>query len=174
VLGAGGVRRPIRRVPSTLPRPRPCCWHPLEFAPPGARDHTLIHTWQPSAQLERDLMDEKRRDGIAAARQWRQVWPAAAGEPQVADRSRGVEGKRRRHARDCPPAKSGSLDDLRLLAEQKERAVAGGPSKNTARRAMTANSDGAPRHRHATLQGGEIRDTKASVASFAGGAASEP
>ena len=100
-------------------------------------------------------------------------------QSQAADQSRGVEGKRHRHARDCPPAKSGYLDDLPIAGGAKG---AGGRLMSLEDPAKTLPGEsndgqfgrGPPGTRHATLQGGEIRDTKASVASFAGGAASKP
>jgi DNA invertase Pin-like site-specific DNA recombinase len=74
------------------------------------------------AQLERDIMDEKRRDGIAAAR----ANGVKFGRPRLVSTKLQVEAKALKqsgigHARDRPSAKPGVSTIYRLLAEQKER-----------------------------------------------------
>ena len=68
------------------------------------------------AQLERDIMDEKRRDGIAAARA-RNVKFGRPRTRQRQARSRGAHAEETRagHARDCAAPRSRRLDDLQAL-----------------------------------------------------------
>jgi DNA invertase Pin-like site-specific DNA recombinase len=67
------------------------------------------------AQLERDIMDEKRRDGIAAARaKGVKFGPPTASQRQAGDRGAGAEGERHHHVRDRAPTEARRLDDLQV------------------------------------------------------------
>jgi DNA invertase Pin-like site-specific DNA recombinase len=65
------------------------------------------------AQLERDIMDEKRRDGIAAARaRGVKFGPAAAGHRSARGGGAVVEEERPRRAGDRPAAQSRRVYNL--------------------------------------------------------------
>jgi len=51
-------------------------------------------------------MDEKRSDGIAAARQGRQIRPPTASQRQAGDRGAGAEGERHHHVRYRAPTEA--------------------------------------------------------------------